>query len=87
MKIIKQFQTEDGKVFESQSLARTHEVEVETLAQLRALLKTSIDSSLCRQGNIDNVLKNILMEPVLLIDILQSYRKKLPKVLSKQKAA
>lgn len=79
MKVVSVYQTEDGKQFHNKELARKHEIELETLGRLRGLLKTAIDSELTRRGNIDNVLRNILLESAEVRAILQSYSKKMPK--------
>ncbi len=82
MKIVRKFQTDDGQEFTDQVKARQHEVEQEALGKLRNLLKSAIDSSLTRQGNVDNVLKNIIGEASEVSAILSSYRKKQPKETS-----
>jgi hypothetical protein len=79
MKIIQRFQTDDGKEFTDEVEARKHELELRTLSQLKDLLKPSIDSMLVRPGNVDNVLKNILLEAPEVVKIIQSYRKRQPR--------
>jgi hypothetical protein len=79
MKVVSVYQTVDGKQFASKDDARRHEVEHETLEKLRKLLDASINSAYCRQGNIDNVLRLILMESAEVRNILLSYSKKSPK--------
>lgn len=68
-----------GREFDTPLAARQFVVEQEALDKLRNLLKAAIDSSLTRQGNVDNVLKNILGEAAAVSEILLSYRKKQPK--------
>jgi adenine-specific DNA methylase len=79
MKVVSVYQTADGKQFANKEDARRHEVECETLDKLRNLLKTSIDSAYCQRGNIDNVLRNILLESAEVRNILLSYGKRMPK--------
>jgi len=79
MKIVPFYVTDDGKKFADKTDARKHEVETEALEKLRFLLKASIDSSLTKPGNADNVLRNILMESQEVRNILLSYSKKYPR--------
>ena len=79
MKSIKVFQTSDGKTFTDRTEAKRHENELQALISLRKLLHNSINSSLCRAGNIDNVLKHILFDAPDVIATLQTYRKQMPK--------
>lgn len=79
MKVIPFYVTEDGKQFTCKVDARKHEVELEAVGVLRNLLKSSIESSLTRSGNIDNVLRHMLMEASEIRAVLQSYVKKMPK--------
>jgi hypothetical protein len=79
MKTVQLFVTCDGQQFVSKEDARKHEVQVEALNHLRLILKSAIDSSMTRQGNIDNVLKNILEEHNTIRGILLSYCKKTPR--------
>jgi len=80
MKVISVFQTADGKQFASKAEAQRHEAELETLAGLRTLLQNAINSELTRRGNIDNVLRNIIMEAGAIRNLLQTHSKKMPKV-------
>lgn len=75
----------DGREFDTELDARKYAIEQEVLGKLRTLLKVAIDSSLTRQGNVDNVLKNIIGEAAEVSNILLTYRKKQPK--SEAKAA
>lgn len=75
----------DGKEFDTELDARKYAIEQEVLNKLRTLLKIAIDSTLTRQGNVDNVLKNIIGEAAEVSNILSTYRKKQPK--SEAKAA
>ncbi len=79
MKVVSVYQTADGKQFQDKRLAQQHENECEALAKLRSLLTAAINSELTRRGNIDNVLRNMLMEHAELRNILQTYGKKMPK--------
>jgi hypothetical protein len=79
MKVISLFQTADGKQFTNRDEARQHETECETLAKLKGLLASSIGSELVRRGNIDNVLRHILLESASVRGILTSHAKKTPK--------
>jgi hypothetical protein len=79
MKTVQLYVTCDGQQFTTKEDARKHEVEVETMNHLRLLLKSAIDSCMTRQGNIDNVLKNILEEHCTIRSILLSYCKKTPR--------
>ncbi len=79
MKIVSVFQTADGKQFTDRTAAKKHESELEAVEKLRALLSTSINSELVRRGNIDNVLRHILLESASVRTILQSHAKKMPK--------
>lgn len=79
MKIVSVFQTADGKQFTSRTDAKKYESELEALERLRALLSTSINSELVRRGNIDNVLRHILLESADVRSVLQSHAKKTPK--------
>jgi hypothetical protein len=79
MKVVSVFQTADGKQFTDRKDAQKHENECESLLKLRNLLQHAIDSELTRRGNIDNVLRNILMESAEVRQILQTYSKKMPK--------
>jgi hypothetical protein len=79
MKVVSVFQTKDGKTFNDRSTAKKHESELESLEKLRALLSTSINSELVRRGNVDNVLRHILLESASVRSILQSHAKKMPK--------
>ena len=79
MKVVSVFQTVDGKQFADKKEAQKHENECEALAKLRNLLQTAISSELTRRGNIDNVLRNILMESAEVRNILLTYSKKAPK--------
>jgi hypothetical protein len=79
MRVIRKFQTADGKEFLDELAAKKHEVEIDSLNQLRNLLNLSINSNQVRPGNIDNVLKQILVETPNLINILRSYQRKQPR--------
>lgn len=79
MKIVSKFQTEDGKTFDSKQEALRHEAEYDALAKLRCLLNAAIQSELTRRGNVDNVLRNILMDSAEIRTILTAYNKKAPK--------
>ena len=79
MKVVSVFQTADGKQFNNREDARRHEAECEALEKLRKTLTSSINSELVRRGNIDNVLRHILLESVEVRSILASYAKKTPK--------
>ncbi len=79
MKVVSLFQTVDGKQFANKEDAKRHETELETLDKLRKLLQPSINSELTRRGNIDNVLRNILLESAEMRNILLAYGKKMPK--------
>ena len=76
---LEKFKTADGKEFTSREQARLHQIELAALEALRGLLKVSIESSLTRTGNVDNVLKNVLMEGQEIRKILLSYSKMQPK--------
>lgn len=80
MKIVSMFQTADGKQFNSRDDAKKHEVEYEAIDKLRNLLTSSISSELVRRGNVDNVLRHIILESAEVRAILQTYNKKLPKL-------
>ena len=86
VKIISVFQTADGKQFASKTEAQTHEADLEVLAGLRTLLQNAINSELTRRGNIDNVLRNIIMESGVIRKLLQTHSKKMPKVQPAQAA-
>lgn len=79
MQALTVFQTADGKQFTNRVEARKHEVELETLASLRTLLKSSIDSAMTHRGNVDNVLRHIMMEHAEVRKILTAMNKKTPK--------
>lgn len=68
-----------GEEFNDAASARKFAIDHEALGALRLLLKASIDSSLVRQGNVDNVLKNILGDAAAVAEILLTYRKRQPK--------
>lgn len=84
---VSKFKTADGKEFTSREEARQHQIEMAALQALRGLLKASIESSLTRSGNVDNVLKNILMEGQEIRNILLSYSKMQPKKKTEAGAA
>jgi len=86
MKVVSLFQTADGKQFTNRDEARRHETECEALEKLKALLASSIGSELVRRGNIDNVLRHILLESVEVRGILASHAKKTPKQAAKAAA-
>jgi glutamate synthase domain-containing protein 3 len=79
MKTISVYVTDDGKQFQDRNDARAHEVHEEAVGKLRQLLQSAIHSTMCRQGNIDNVLRNLLMESQEVSNILNSYRRQTPK--------
>jgi hypothetical protein len=79
MKVVSVYQTADGKQFNDREVARRHEAECEALEKLRITLTSSINSELVRRGNIDNVLRHILLESADVRNILASYAKKTPK--------
>jgi hypothetical protein len=87
MKVVSMFQTVDGKTFTSKAEAQRHENEHEALAKLRSLLNSAIQSELTRRGNIDNVLRNILLESSEVRNILATYAKKTPKETPKEAVA
>ena len=80
MKIVSVFQTADGKQFSDKDEARKYETELEAMTALRSLLSASIESQMARSGNIDNVLRQLLMETSEVRRILTTYGKKMPKV-------
>jgi dsDNA-binding SOS-regulon protein len=80
MKIMMVYQTADGKTFEDKEEAKRHELELDTINKLRSLLAASINSELVRRGNIDNVLRQMLLEHAEVRNILQSYNRKMPKI-------
>lgn len=84
---VSKFKTADGKEFTSREAARQHQVEMAALQALRTLLKVSIESSQVRQGNIDNVLKQMLMEGQEIRNILLAYSKMQPKKKEVQELA
>jgi hypothetical protein len=76
---VSKFKTADGKEFTSREEARQHQVEQAALQALRDLLKASISSSQVRSGNVDNVLRQMLMEGQEIRNILLAYSKMQPK--------
>lgn len=85
--IVRKYKTGDGKEFDSEADAKKHIVEHEALEKLRALFSVAINSSLTRQGNVDNVLRNLIGEASEVSKILATYRKKLPKTQPKSRKA
>ena len=79
MKVVSVYQCVDGKQFTCRDAARRHEAECEAVAKLKELLASSIASELTRRGNVDNVLRHILLESAAARNILASYAKKSPK--------
>jgi hypothetical protein len=82
MKVISVFQTADGKQFTDRDDAKKHEAELEAMDALRKILSTSINSDLVRKGNIDNVLRHILLEAADVCSALQTHKKKTPKTVA-----
>jgi len=87
MKVVSLFQTADGKQFVKREDARKHEAEMEAIDSLRRLFNASINSEMVRRGNIDNVLRHILLESANVRHILQTYNKKTPKEVAQPKVA
>ncbi len=87
MKTVSMFQTADGKTFSNRDEARRHEAEYEAMEKLKKLLASSINSELVRRGNIDNVLRHIILESAEMRNILSTHAKKSPKQATESAAA
>ena len=79
MKLVKVYQTADGKTFDNRRDAANHETKIEIEKKLREVLRISLST-----GRPESVLKEIIEEAVAVRGILQSI--KVPKV-SKVKVA
>ena len=73
MQIVQVFKTDDGQTFATRADARRHEIEVESLANLFAILKTSINT-----GRPESVIRHLLLENSAVSAVLAMYRKKQP---------
>ena len=73
MKRVTKWMTDDGKLFDDESLARQHENMESTFLKLMTLLAVST-----RTGRPESVLREILVESSKVSDILAAYRRKLP---------
>jgi hypothetical protein len=79
MKCVPFYVTADGKQFTEKSEAKKHEIDLQTLVELRSTLQASINSAMTRSGNIDNVLKHILLESAAISTVLANYKRKQPR--------
>lgn len=74
IKAIRVYQTSDGKNFNNQKEAKEHENVLESMEQLRYILRTSLST-----GRSESVLKQILLEQTAIREVLVRYNKRKPK--------
>lgn len=82
MKLVKVYQTEDGKTFDNRSEATRHEVAIQIEKKLMEILKVSV-----RTGRAECVIKEMIEEAAAVKTVLQEIRIPKNKVVTIKAAA
>ena len=75
MHVVKKWETEDKKLFDSETEARKHELETETFKELAQTLSHS-----CHTGRWESVLRHMIEEEETIRAILLRHHKRTPKM-------
>ena len=79
MQKVTRFVTADGSEFDSQDKAKMHELELATLEELKSICQSGY-----KTGDVQRMLRHILLENVAIRQVLTSYNKRIPKSLKEQ---
>jgi len=74
MKLVRLYETQDGKQFDCKRAAHEHEVKIATIAAIRESLQISI-----RTGRVDAVIQQMVEEATTVRSILGAMATKMPK--------